>query len=85
MSKRRLMYTASAAILTFGALPSFNLAVGQTPQPPPAAPQTGQQAPGEREVVVVTATRREADIQDAPINIAAVGGEAHVAKDFKRI
>jgi outer membrane receptor protein involved in Fe transport len=70
------MYTASAAILTFAPLPFSNLAVAQTPQQPPAAPQTGQQVQGEREVVVVTATRREADIQDAPINIAAVGGDA---------
>jgi outer membrane receptor protein involved in Fe transport len=74
MSKRRLKSSTSVAILSFTALPFFSVAFAQTPQqPPPAQPQTGQVDPAGREIVIVTGTRRDESIQDAPINVSAVG------------
>jgi iron complex outermembrane recepter protein len=75
MSKRRLMYTTSVVILSFTALPFFTVAFAQTPQQPPPQPQAGQVDSSGREIVIVTGTRRDESIQDAPINVSAVGGE----------
>ncbi len=62
-SKRRLMQSSSAAIVTFATLQCFSVAAAQTQ---PAADE-------KRDVVIVTATRRDESVQDTPINISAVG------------
>ncbi|MFT3726025.1 MAG: TonB-dependent receptor [Hyphomonadaceae bacterium] len=74
-SKRRLMLSSSAVIVTLASLQCFSVAIAQTQ---PAADE-------KRDVVIVTASRREENVQDAPINIAAVGGEQIEEQGFTDI
>lgn len=66
MNKRLLKLSASTAIMAFAALSCLPSALAQTG---PVAAEDDQ-----RDVVVVTASRREENVQDTPLNIAAVGG-----------
>lgn len=65
MNKRKFKLASSTAIIAFTALHALPTAMAQTT---PAAGEDG------RDVVVVTASRREENVQDTPLNIAAVGG-----------
>lgn len=66
MNQRLLKLSASSAIMAFAALSTLPIAEAQTG---PVAAEDDQ-----RDVVVVTASRREENVQDTPLNIAAVGG-----------
>ena len=66
MNKRKFKLASSTAIIAFAALQALPMAVAQTS--PAAEDENG------RDVVVVTASRREENVQDTPLNIAAVGG-----------
>ena len=75
MHKKRLLGTAAYFSMTLASLVAAPAAFGQE-----------QAATSEREdVVVVTALRREQDVQDAPINIAAVGGEQIEEQGFTEL
>jgi iron complex outermembrane receptor protein len=65
MNKRLLKLSTSTAVMAFSALQLLPQALAQTG---PASEE--DQA---RDVVVVTASRREENVQDTPLNIAAVG------------
>jgi iron complex outermembrane receptor protein len=65
MNKRLLKVSSSTAVMAFAVLQALPQAYAQ---PGPAAEED------QRDVVVVTASRREENVQDTPLNIAAVGG-----------
>ncbi len=75
MKKRLLKLSSSTAILTIAALQTLPVATAQT-----AATQDD-----DRDVVVVTASRREENVQDTPLNIAAVGGAQIEEQGFSEI
>lgn len=75
-SKRRLMQSSSVAIFTLASLQCFSVASAQT------GPEADQD---KRDVVIVTASRREENVQDTPLNIAAVGGEQIEEQGFTDI
>ncbi len=76
-SKRRLMQSSSVAIITFASLQCFSVAFAQ--ETPPQASED------KRDIVIVTASRREENVQDTPLNIAAVGGEQIEEQGFTDI
>ncbi|HEY7799748.1 MAG TPA: TonB-dependent receptor [Hyphomonadaceae bacterium] len=79
MNKRLLKQTSSLAI-AFASVQCLGIAHAQEgPQPEQAAPQQ------ERDIVIVTATRRDESVQDIPINIAAVGGEELEAQGVEEL
>jgi iron complex outermembrane receptor protein len=77
MNKRKFKLASSTAIIAFAALQALPMAVAQTS--PPAEDDNG------RDVVVVTASRREENVQDTPLNIAAVGGAQIEEQGFSDI
>jgi iron complex outermembrane recepter protein len=75
MNKRRLMQSSSVVILTLASIQCLSVAHAQE----------GPQAAPAREVVIVTATRRDEGIQDTPINISAVGGQEIQEQGFEEL
>ena len=75
MEKKLLKLSASTAVLAFAALQSL----------PPALAQTAASQADERDIVIVTASRREENVQDTPLNIAAVGGAQIEEQGFNDI
>jgi iron complex outermembrane recepter protein len=69
---RHVLTTSASLALVLGAsLPAF---AQETPPAPQAAPQAGPEQ-GREDVVVVTAQKRDEDIQDVPISISAFNAE----------
>lgn len=77
MNKRLLKVSSSTAVMAFAALQLLPQAFAQ---PGPAVADDQQ-----RDIVVVTASRREENVQDTPLNIAAVGGEQIEEQGFTDI
>ena len=76
MNKRILKVSSSTAVMAFAVLQAL----------PQAFAQPGTAAEGDqRDIVVVTASRREENVQDTPLNIAAVGGEQIEEQGFTDI
>ncbi|MEZ6029553.1 MAG: TonB-dependent receptor [Hyphomonadaceae bacterium] len=76
MNKRFLKLSSSTAVMAFTVMHLVPVAMAQ---PGPAVDDS------QRDVVVVTATRREEDVQDTPLNIAAVGGAQIEEQGFSDI
>ena len=69
---RQLLITTASLALTLGvATPAF----AQTPSATPAQPPVAEEAEPGRDVVVVSAQKRDEDIQDVPISISAFSEE----------
>ena len=69
---RQLLITTASLALTLGvAAPAF----AQTPSATPAQPPVAEEPEPGRDVVVVSAQKRDEDIQDVPISISAFSEE----------
>ncbi len=75
MSRKHLLLTASAAVLASGL--AFCASAQEAADDPASTLRVG--------TVTVTATRRDEDVQDIPLNIAAVGGEQIEEQGFDEL
>ncbi|RYG32533.1 MAG: TonB-dependent receptor, partial [Burkholderiales bacterium] len=70
--KRTTYYLFASAIALSSALPAF----AQVAEPPQAAPAEAEQAAPTRDVVVITANKREETVQDIAVAVTALTAEA---------
>jgi outer membrane receptor protein involved in Fe transport len=75
MSRKHLLLTASAAVLASSL--TFSASAQEAADDPASTLRVG--------TVTVTATRRDEDVQDIPLNIAAVGGEQIEEQGFDEL
>ncbi len=75
MSRKHLLLTASAAVLASSI--TFSASAQEAADDPASTLRVG--------TVTVTATRRDEDVQDIPLNIAAVGGEQIEEQGFDEL
>lgn len=75
----RAMLLVSGALLGVASAPAFAQSAPETiadPQGPVAADEVPSEEDANRDVIVVTALKRETDLQDTPISLSVVGVEA---------